>query len=104
MLKQKEFESWIKIRISERQLVALREESVNRGMGVSAIIRLCIDQFIDPEVTLQAAVNARTTPILQMQTDVLPTLDAMELAEYGELDSEEQQMDWMRAKKESLDA
>ena len=107
-MKTKEYERWIKFRISESQLAALREEATNQRIGVSSLIRDCIDQHLDPELRLKSIIDNRSVPIVRLRDEVFPQLDEVEMHEYNELTlatgaNEEAQIEWLLAKKAQLE-
>lgn len=102
-----EYDEWIKFRISKSQLEALREEAANQRVGVSALIRSCIDQHLDPEMRLKHIINNRDTELMRLSAEVVPQLDEMERQEYFELASQEYdntdpQVEWLKAKKNAI--
>ena len=107
-MKLKEYDTWIKLRLSKSQLAALREEATNQRIGVSSLIRDCIDQHLDPELRLKSIIGNRSVPIVRLRDEVFPQLDEVEMQEYDELSlatgtSEEAQIEWLLAKKAQIE-
>ena len=98
----KEFPRQIHLYVSDSQWDALHEEATNQRIGVSSLVRDCIDQQLDPELRLKTILDNRTTPIIRLQGEIIPQLDAMELQEFHELPPEAE-IEWLLAKKAQLE-
>ena len=98
----KEFPKQIHLYVSDSQWDALHEEATNQRIGVSSLVRDCIDQQLDPELRLKTILDNRTTPIIRLQGEIIPQLDAMELQEFHELPPEAE-IEWLLAKKSQLE-
>ena len=104
----KEFPKQIHLYVSDSQWDALHEEATNQRIGVSSLVRDCIDQQLDPELRLKTILDNRSTPITRLVGEVLPLLDEVERHEYNELslatgDTEEAQIEWLLAKKAQIE-
>ena len=104
----KEFPRQIHLYVSDSQWDALHEEALSQRIGVSSLVRGCIDQQLNPELRLKFIINNRDNEITRLHGEVLPHLDEMERQEYGELtvasdpDTDEVQIEWLKTKKEML--
>lgn len=105
----KEFNRQIHLYVSDSQWDALHEEALSQRIGVSSLVRGCIDSQLDPELRLKSIIDNRDTELTRLHGEVLSHLDEMEAHEYDELSlsegtTEEMQIEWLKAKKEQIGA
>ena len=80
-----QFHKWFKFRISSSQLTAVRKEAEKRGVGVSEVIRVCIERGLDPSTKLQADATARQSTLSAIMDRVFDRLDAAEQMEFKDI-------------------